>query len=434
MNSLDKSELLCGQSPVPSARTGAGRIERLAAILSLVILAPGCAGDTEPGCNEPHANPAAETAIAEPSTAVEPADNAILASPAAEKAIAELSGAIQSDDRTVRRSAVEDLGKIGPPAVPVLAAALNKKPASFGNTDRLEDENKALLKLWMEMAAENPNLAGFPSDHAVPSPFFRMVGSGWGAPGMLSGFSLEMLWRTDLDGRRQVAETLGAIGTDALPHLMQAVREDVEGFQRIPDLDDLRYDSLLRGWHLKRVYDDIKGLARIGPEAIPFLKKVLADQDEGVSVRLVAAAALGEMGAPALSALSEELYAESHDEGHTVHETVVEALGRIGEAAVPALSEALQKGPKHVRRSAAEQLGEIGSEKALPSLIAAVRDRDEFTRCKAAEAIGKTGARDTEARSALGRLLSDPNEMVRQKAAEVLGKRGRLLDEDYPFP
>jgi HEAT repeat protein len=366
---------------------------------------------------------------------LDPPTDGLIATHADDITLAELSNAIESEDRLLRQVAVEALQRIGPPSVPVLAKALSREPLSFENRGHLGKEGGALCKAWMELVEQGQDLSDTWANDIVPSHFMTMVEprGGFLAVGMLPGLCLGMLVRTDLDGRRQVAEALGSIGTDALPHLILAVRQDVKRFEGLPHAIDLDHVDLLSGWYLKRLDDDIRGIARVGPKAIPAIENVILDQDEEVTVRLVMVAALGEMGEPAVAALSGALCSNDGIEGRLVRDAAMQAFARIGEPAIPVLAELLQVGCEDLRHQAIGQLGKLGSKEALPALIATLHDWDEDTRFRAVEAIGRIGPEGIEARSALSRLLRDPSERVRRSAALALGKERQPSDDDHGF-
>src|SRR5205807_6062275 len=79
-----------------------------------------------------------------------------------------------------------------------------------------------------------------------------------------------------------------------------------------------------------------------------------------------------------------------------------------------------------VRRAAAKELGELGSEAkpAVPALIKALNDRDLFVRRFAAEALGNIGP---DARLAIPKLVkatSDSRKEMALASVDALGKMG----------
>ena len=99
----------------------------------------------------------------------------------------------------------------------------------------------------------------------------------------------------------------------------------------------------------------------------------------------------------------------------------VDILISIGEPAVKPLIAALKDNYPHVRRHAAEALGEIKDPRAVEPLIAALKDTDSLIRRHAVEALGKIG--DLRAIIPLIDVLNEDSEShVRTSAAVALGR------------
>ena len=159
-------------------------------------------------------------------------------------------------------------------------------------------------------------------------------------------------------------------------------------------------------------------LGKIGDAAaVPGLLAALHDAD--VDVRVAAAAALGQIGdATAVPGLLAAL----HDADVDVRWTAARALERIGDAAaVPGRLAALGDADADVRWAAAVALGQIGDNAAVPGLLAALGDADADVREAAAAALGEIGA---PAVPGLLAALGDADERVREAAAEALGQIG----------
>jgi HEAT repeat protein len=148
---------------------------------------------------------------------------------------------------------------------------------------------------------------------------------------------------------------------------------------------------------------------------VDYVKQV---NDKTEYVRRPAAEALGNIGAPSVSALIEVL----KDQNKGVHWRVQEALAQLGSRAVPALIDALKDKAWHVRWHAALALREIADASAVPALIEALKDSDPDVRWGAAEALGAIG--DAAAVPALIVALKDIKSSVRNDAAIALGKIG----------
>src|SRR5207249_2064441 len=111
--------------------------------------------------------------------------------------------------------------------------------------------------------------------------------------------------------------------------------------------------------------------------------------------------------------------------------TVMLALGICAVTAVEGaevrdLIAKLSNKDSDVRRAAAKELSELGSEakQAVPALTKALRDRDLFVRRFAAEALGKIGPDASDAIPKLALAMNDERKEVALAAVEALGKIG----------
>jgi HEAT repeat protein len=104
---------------------------------------------------------------------------------------------------------------------------------------------------------------------------------------------------------------------------------------------------------------------------------------------------------------------------------IVAAVAADG-AEVRELIANLQNADSDVRRAAARELGELGTEAqpAVPALSKALRDRDTFVRRYAAEALGKIGPGAKPAIGELSLLLNDERREVQLAAIDALGQMG----------
>jgi len=95
-------------------------------------------------------------------------------------------------------------------------------------------------------------------------------------------------------------------------------------------------------------------------------------------------------------------------------------------AEVKELIEKLQSKDSDVRRAAAKELAELGSEAsgAVPELTRALRDRDLFVRRFAAEALGKIGPNAKSSIPELTLALNDERKEVQLAAIDALGQMG----------
>jgi len=178
---------------------------------------------------------------------------------------------------------------------------------------------------------------------------------------------------------------------------------------------------LLRVLRGRRVEDSVHkaaaaALGEIGAPAVPGLLAALRDAEE--DVRRAAAAALGKIGD---AAAVPGLLAALGDAGWYVREAAAAALGQIGAPAVPGLLAALRDADADLRRAAAAALKQIGTP-AVPGLLAALGDADADVREAAAEALGQIG--DAAAVPGLLAALGDADWRVRRAAAAALGQIG----------
>lgn len=186
-------------------------------------------------------------------------------------------------------------------------------------------------------------------------------------------------------------------------------------------------------------------------DAVPLLVDVLL-RDPEEQVRASAAQALGEIGAPAVSAVP-ALVRATHDTGEMsfVNDRAVEALSRIGPAAIPQLAEAMcgKYGPAvgralgqmgspalptlteglargECRRGAALGIEVVGTAAAgaTPRLVTALADNDAAVRFDVLAALGAIGPPAAAAAPAIVSCLKDPERRVRLQAVVVLGLMG----------
>ncbi|MHC4497509.1 MAG: HEAT repeat domain-containing protein [Planctomycetota bacterium] len=95
------------------------------------------------------------------------------------------------------------------------------------------------------------------------------------------------------------------------------------------------------------------------------------------------------------------------------------ALRQIGRPAVPALIEALKQNSYELRMHVCEILGDIGDPSAFEALLEMMKDRDYNVSARAIAAVRKINHPDTVER--LIEALKDDNQYLRQSSAEALG-------------
>jgi len=152
------------------------------------------------------------------------------------------------------------------------------------------------------------------------------------------------------------------------------------------------------------------------------LGSALIDDDSLVRTR--AAAALGNVGESAVTALPALLKA-ARDPHPSVRRAALIAAARVGggdDDVLSVLIRELTDGPGTARAAAAEALESIGPKAApaVEALRAALDDRDALVRRRAAEALGAIGKPAGVAASALAGRLADPDVRVTLAAAVAL--------------
>jgi HEAT repeat protein len=208
------------------------------------------------------------------------------------------------------------------------------------------------------------------------------------------------VFRQDARFRKQLVEALGAVGTPAVPPLIQALGDGNS---------DVRKAAC-------------RALGAIGDrQAVPPLIQALRHGNS--DVRAAACEALGAIGdrravPPLIQAL--------RDRDSDVREAACEALVKIGAPAVPHLIQALGDGDWHVREAACRALGAIGDRRAVPPLIQALGDWNEDVREAACWALVKIG--DGQAVPALS-VWAHAGGWVAQAALQQMGQAPLPLPE-----
>jgi HEAT repeat protein len=188
----------------------------------------------------------------------------------------------------------------------------------------------------------------------------------------------------EVEFNRDAGVLVSPLGEDRARSPREMVLEE-----SIPDIDELiesgDVDGLineLRGvsWRMRAAV----ALGEIGdPRAVEPLIAALGD--ENLNVRIDAAKALGKIGDPRAV---EPLIAALGDENLNVRIDAAEALSKIGVPAVAHLIVALGNEDQRVRSGAAKALGKIGDPRAVEPLIAALEDEDFWVRQSVIVALG----------------------------------------------
>src|SRR5438105_528559 len=178
-------------------------------------------------------------------------------------------------------------------------------------------------------------------------------------------------------------------------------------------------------------------LGEIGPparDAVPFLKKTLADDNE--YLRLTAAGALWNIARKraAIPVLVEALKSEdANTRSAAAHQ--LSSVGADAREAVPALATALADAEFLVRVSAVLALASIGSEAgaAVPALIKALGDENQAVRGASIGALLRIGPGAKAAAPSLVNLLKDPDNGIRDSAVFALVEIGSSSDAILPL-
>jgi bilin biosynthesis protein len=257
----------------------------------------------------------------------------------------------------------------------------------------------------------------------------------------------------DPELRSSVASALGEIGDRRVVAAFLEVlrREDVRFHTEyaLLELQKLRAEQraasddmaaqlagMVKGLELGRsLHDRILGALRAfrDPSTLDFLLPQLATDD--ASHRNAIAAALGDIGEPALDPLLEAM--DSEDE--RVREGAAEALGFMADPrAIPRLADVLlQDRQASVRRAAASSLGFAGNERVMESLMQGIRDDDVHVRQASVQALNqlaRVGRADARVLPALEEAIrSDDGQIyghfvVRDAAARAVKEIRRVLN------
>ena len=200
-------------------------------------------------------------------------------------------------------------------------------------------------------------------------------------------------------------------------------------------------------WHSGRTNGTQNGHGPQSRETVADLVAALSDDSEMVAID--AAYELGEIGAPAASALIEALPGQDEETltdtqtaklGNVTRPELVRrnasyALSAMGAAAVPALIEATKHPQWWVREIAVQSLGDTGlaAEDAIPALIEALQDdSSDKVRPAAAEALGTTSQAGSKAVTALAQALEQDNAGVRNAASLALARIGQHAQAAVP--
>ncbi|MFH1480091.1 MAG: HEAT repeat domain-containing protein [Pseudomonadota bacterium] len=362
-------------------------------------------------------------------------------------AVDSLINATSVDDPTLKRNAIEVLGKIGDHrAVGPFIKALEDQDLQV----RLVAEH-ALVKIG-KGAIESLIEVMKKKDPHLQASVKRVLRD---LRGKAAGPLILALSNQDSSIRKNAAEVLGVIKSpESVTPLIAALKDTHPEVQSaagraLIGLGKKGSKGLFDALGDKDPYVRtivVKGLGEIkGPLAVEPLISALKDRDPGVRKGVIRALAITRdkrVTVPLISATG--------DEDADVRKTALEALGelkdpravppliaalkdrntavqgiakgsliRIGKVAVPNLLEALEDGHPHVREFAAEMLGKIKDSRSVQSLIHTLRDQEPSVRGSAALALGRIG--DPKGVQPLLSVLQDGDPYVRGNVASALG-------------
>ena len=196
----------------------------------------------------------------------------------------------------------------------------------------------------------------------------------------------------DYQVRGAAAEAVQAIGPEAVPYLIDALRQH-----------ELKFAKEIFQW-MRRI-----PFVRHEPVNASLLREQAAEQLGALSTK-------SHLVVPALVAALQDSEPE-------VTASVQRALRRIGTPAVPQLAQALSRRNARIRQGAAEILRDFGlrARAAVPALREALADNKPIVRRRAAEALGACGEDEPATSQQLRKCLRDPVPSVRCAAADALG-------------
>ena len=338
---------------------------------------------------------------------------------------------LRDDGKTGREAIIEDLARIGHPALgPAMQelrrgrsphAAMVLERMGLGVVDSLNwamrDEKPAvqsrLAKVVAKIqAAAKPRVPGFiramaDEDQGVRSRAAKQLGYIGAQAGQAVQPLIEALGDKQWAVRLAVAEALAKIAPNSKgvqQALMRTARKDGH-------------------WWVRKAA--AAGLLRAHPPVLD--NAVEALRDNNLSVRMGIAWELGQLGpaaGPAIPALVKAL----GDENGSVRDSAARALGKIGppaRAALPALRKALTDKHEDTRVDAALSLWRLDPSSAgaaLPVIVEMLVAKHPQRRVTGALVLGQMGPAAKKAIPALKEALKDEDEDVRKAAAEALKK------------
>lgn len=254
----------------------------------------------------------------------------------------------------------------------------------------------------------------------------------------------------DVMARRDAANALGELGTDAMPAVPGLIKALGDPDTRVcviasgvlVSIGSPAIPELISGLENKDV--DIRSavtivLGRISLDdkaAIPGI--VIALEDESLDVRQVAEMTVDVLvrlkSVPKEGDIPYLIEALKCKKGNRLRDYAIYSLIHLGKTAVPLLTVSLKNENGNIRKGAALILGKNGpgAYVAVPFLITALNDRDKGVREMAVHALGDIGPSAKRAVPALIPLLRDDGREIRGETALTLGKMGTAAKEAIP--
>lgn len=324
---------------------------------------------------------AAELFITPISVCAETAPKSVieLANASVIEGVPSLIKALGSKDNNVRSQALEDLSKIGAPAVPLIIDAL-----THTNTNVRKGATEALGKI------------GDVTPEVVPS-------------------LIKSLIDRDSNVRKSAAESLGKIGESAIPSILKALKDN---------------DIYVR----KGAAEALGNISKTTPEVVPSLINALEDSDS--NVRKSSMEALENRGKITLALKVKRYIRDLGDSNSDIRKSAIDALNKIGPVTpevVPAIITALGDSDYLVRKSSVEFLekrGYMTESLKAKRYILDMKYANKAVRMRAAETLGKNGAVTPEVVPALINALGD--KAVCEAAIGALGNIGPAAKDAVP--
>jgi HEAT repeat protein len=391
---------------------------------------------------------------------------------AQDKAIPEdLLKQIKDEDADTRVRAIMGLSKLGVEAVPVLVELLRDKEVNVSNAaayglQLLKIEPAERIAALKPFAADkSPEVRGGvasalarggPDAVAVLVPFLKDEEPAVRKKAVLS---LQAIVQKDKEARvgemvvpefekalqdesapvrLVVVQALPFCGPKSIPVLIKAL-DDMEAKIRATASSALSKPAFkeLAGTFLgaltKRLASEeevivkqslLSTLSKCGPEALPAIRKSLADMAPEVQkAALYALGQLGEEAKPALAEVKELAVKAEHPE---VRKGAISLLPRFGAEGVSAVLALLKSDDSATRLACLQVVGKQGGATAadVANLAACLKDKDEGVRALAAFVLGKLGPDAKAALPELEKLREEKNEQVRAVAEKAIKSIG----------